>query len=80
MDPKKGKQILQTAASLSLNEKAGNDDSPISHGTAVASKAAGKLFGVAKAVCFSTPTKVGGSSGMRFRLLPPGYPPSRPKS
>jgi hypothetical protein len=48
-----GEQIFQTQPSKDKNEKAGNDDSPESHGTSVASKAAGKLYGVAKAVCFS---------------------------
>lgn len=52
-----GDQVLQTQTSKNRTEKPGDDDSATSHGTTIASKAAGKLFGVAKAVCFSTPIK-----------------------
>ncbi|KAF2850900.1 hypothetical protein T440DRAFT_529503 [Plenodomus tracheiphilus IPT5] len=54
-----GEQVLQTSTSKDRNEKPGDDDSATSHGTNVAFKAAGKLFGVAKAVCFSTSMKGG---------------------
>jgi hypothetical protein len=52
-----GEQILQTKASKDQKWKPEDDENPTLHGTAVASKADGKQFEVAKAVCFSTPIR-----------------------
>jgi hypothetical protein len=51
-EDERDKQILQTLSSHDAGESEGEDENSSSHGTPVASKAAGRLFGLAKEVRF----------------------------